>query len=162
VYNPDGSLYWFGTSLQNPVAYLNRTYETTTNNLIGNTVLRYTLARGLNIKTNLGFTQTQMKQVLTLPAAGFNPATFTGSSSQFGNSSVRSYIVEPQIDYNVMAGPGRLNLLAGASWQQNVNEGQFLQGTGYSSDVLLKDIQSASSISVRGVDSRRYNYQSVF
>src|SRR5690606_18897435 len=65
-------------------------------------------------------------------------------------------------DYNVMAGPGRLNLLAGASWQQKVNEGQFLQGTGYSSDVLLKDIQSASSISVRGADSRRYNYQSVF
>ena len=161
-YNPDGSLYWFGTSLQNPLAYLNRTYETSTNNLIANTVLRYGILEGLDIKTNLGFTQTQMKQVLTLPAAGFNPATFTGSSSQFGNSAVRSYIIEPQLDYNLQAGPGNLHVLAGASWQQNVIDGQFLQGTGYSSDALLKDMQSASSLTVRSVDSRRYNYQSVF
>src|SRR5690606_16233321 len=52
THNPDGSLYWFG-SVQNPLAYLNRTYETNTNNLIGNTSLRYTIIPGLNIKTNM-------------------------------------------------------------------------------------------------------------
>ena len=161
AYNPNGSLYWFG-NVQNPLAYLNRTYETSTSNLIGNTVLRYTILPGLNIKTNLGFTQTKLKQIQTLPASGFNPATFTGSTSQFGNSLVNSYIIEPQADYSFTAGPGKLNLLAGASWQQNINEGQYLLGAGYSSDALLKDIQSASSVSVRGVDQRQYNYQSVF
>ncbi|MGI8601292.1 MAG: SusC/RagA family TonB-linked outer membrane protein [Chitinophagaceae bacterium] len=161
VYNPDGSLYWFG-SVQNPVAYLNRTYETNTNNLIGNTVLRYSILKGLNIKTNLGFTQTGMKQLLTLPFSGFNPATAPASSAQYASSSVNSYIVEPQVDYNTIAGPGRLNLLAGASWQQNNSEGQFLQGTGYSSDALLKNIQSASTVTVRSVNQRQYNYQSFF
>jgi TonB-linked SusC/RagA family outer membrane protein len=161
LYNADGSLHWFG-NVQNPVAYLNRTYETNTSNMIGNTVLRYTLLPGLTLKTNAGFTQTNMKQVQTLPASGFNPATFTGSSSQFANSSVRSYIIEPQADYSFVAGPGRLNVLAGLSWQQNVSEGQYVQGTGYSSDALLKDMFSASALTVRGFDSRRYNYQSAF
>ena len=161
THNPDGSLYWFG-SVQNPLAYLNRTYETNTNNLIGNTALRYTLIPGLNIKANLGYTQTTMKQVLTLPAAGFNPATYSGSSSQFGNTSTNSYIVEPQVDYTFMAGPGRMNMLAGASWQQNIVDGQFIQGAGYSSDALLKDMASATNLTVRGIDQRRYNYQSVF
>jgi TonB-linked SusC/RagA family outer membrane protein len=159
--NPDGTLYWFG-NVQNPLAYLNRTYQTNTTNLIANTVLRYTLLPGLNIKANLGFTQSKMKQVQTLPASGFNPATFTGSTSQFGNSSVNSYIIEPQADYSFTAGPGKLNILAGASWQQNNNEGEYLQGSGFSSDALLKDILSASSITVRGADDRQYNYQSVF
>ncbi|TDH21413.1 SusC/RagA family TonB-linked outer membrane protein [Segetibacter sp. 3557_3] len=159
--NPDGSLYWFG-SVQNPVAYLNRTYETNNNNLIGNSVIRYNLLKGLSIRANLGFTQTNMKQVQTLPASGFNPVTFTGSSSQYANSSVKSYIVEPQAEYNTKAGPGRLNILAGLSWQQNVSDGQYVQGTGYSSDALLKDMLSAATLSVRGFDYRQYNYQSAF
>ena len=162
VYNPDGSLYWFGTSLQNPVAYLNRTYETSTNNLIGNTVLRYTLLPGLDIKTNLGFTKTWMDQLQTLPAAGFNPATFTGSSTQFGASSVNFYIIEAQVDYNVMAGPGRLNVLAGATWQENVAQGEYFLATGFASDALLKNVASASTVTVRSVDHRPYKYQSVF
>ncbi|HEU4606522.1 MAG TPA: SusC/RagA family TonB-linked outer membrane protein, partial [Chitinophagaceae bacterium] len=161
LYNPDGSLYWWGT-MQNPLGYLKRTYETGTNNLIGNSVLRYTVIPGLDIKTNLGITQTSMRQTQTLPAAGFNPATYNGSSSQFGNASVYSYIVEPQATYSVYAGPGRLNLLAGASWQQSISEGQYVQGTGYSSDALLKDISSAGTLTARNSYNRQYKYQSVF
>jgi len=161
LYNPDGSLYWWGT-MQNPVAYLNRTYETGTSNLIGNSVLRYTVLPGLDIKANLGITQTDMRQIQTLPEAGFNPATYTGSSSQFGNSSVYSYIVEPQATYSVYAGPGRLNLLAGLSWQQSISDGQYLQATGYSSDALLKDISSAATLTPRSSYHRQYNYQSAF
>lgn len=161
LYNPDGSLYWWGT-LQNPLAYLERTYETRTNNLIGNSVLRYTIIPGLDIKTNLGITQTNMKQLQTLPAAGFNPATYTGSSSLFGTTATFSYIVEPQATYTVYAGPGRLSVLAGLSWQQSVSDGQYLQAAGYSSDALLKDLSSAATLSTRNTYHRQYNYQSAF
>jgi TonB-linked SusC/RagA family outer membrane protein len=161
LYNPDGSLYWWG-NMQNPLAYLKRTYETHTNNLIGNSVLRYTVLPGLDIKANLGVTQTNMDQIQTLPAAGFNPANYSGSSSQFGTSSVYSYIVEPQATYSFYAGPGRLSLLAGMSWQQNVSDGRYLQGSGYSSDALLKDLSSAATIETRNSYHRQYNYQSAF
>lgn len=160
-YNPDGSFQWFG-NVQNPLAILKRTYETKTNNLIGNSVLRYNLTSKLTLRTNLGLTQTNMNQLQTLPFVGFNPATAPASQSQFGDVSVRSYIVEPQAEYTTRAGAGKLNLLAGTSWQQNVNEGNFLFATGFSSDALLKDIRSASTVTVRNNDYRQYNYQSVF
>lgn len=160
-YNPDGSLYWYG-SVQNPLGYLERTYDTRTNNLIGNGTIRYTLLKGLDIKSNFGYTQTNLEQILTLPASGFNPATYSGSSSQFGNSSVKSYIVEPQVEYSTRAGIGKLNILAGASWQQRISRSQYLFGSGFSSDALLKDISSATNLSVRGSDYTQYNYESFF
>lgn len=161
LYNTDGSLYWWG-NMQNPLAYLKRTYETVTSNLIGNSVLRYTLIPGMDIKINLGMTQTGMSQTQTLPAEGFNPVNYTGSSSQFGNSSVYSYIVEPQATYSLNAGPGKLSLLAGMSWQQSLSDGQYLLASGYSSDALLRDLSSASTITPRNSFHRQYNYQSVF
>lgn len=160
-YNPDGSLYWFG-NLQNPLALLKRTYNTKTNNLIGNTSLHYTIIKGLDIKANFGYTQTTLAQVQTLPEAGFNPVNYTGSYSQFGNSSVRSYIAEPQVTYTTTAGNGTLNLLAGGSWQQSISDGEYLLASGYSSDALLKDLSSATSVTVRNSNYAQYNYQSFF
>lgn len=160
-YNPDGSIYWLG-NVQNPLAYLERTYDTKTNNLIGNSTLQYNLTKALSVKANLGYTQTSMKQILTLPKAGFNPASYPGSSSQFGNTDIKSYIVEPQIEFNKNLGIGKLNILVGASLQQRISESRFLQASGFSSDALLKDPGSASSLSIRGGDYSQYNYESFF
>ncbi len=160
-YNPDGSYQWFG-NVQNPLAYLNRTYVTKTSNLIGNTVLKYNLFSNLTLRTNMGISQTRMDQLQTLPFSGFNPLTAPASQSQFGDASVKSYIVEPQAEFNTRAGAGQLNILAGTSWQQTLTEGKFLFATGFSSDALLKDIRSASTVTVRSNDYRQYNYQSVF
>ncbi len=161
VYNPDGSLYFFGTG-DNPLVYLNRTYETKTNNIIGNSVLRYSLLPDLDVKVNVGFNRMSMDQVQTLPAAGFNPATFTGSTSQFGNSAVSSYIVEPQVDYKLNVGKGVINLLGGMSWQQSISKGYYVLASGYSSDALLKDIMSAGTITKRAANYNQYNYSSAF
>lgn len=160
-YNPDGSFNWYG-NVQNPLAYLKRTYETRTNNLIGNSVLRYNPISKLTLRANLGITQTNMDQLQTLPFAGFNPVSAPASQSQFGDVSVRSYIVEPQAEYSSRLGSGLINILAGASWQENITEGNYLFATGFSSDALLEDIRSATSVSVRNNDYRQYNYQSVF
>lgn len=160
-YNPDGSLYWFGNQ-QNPLGYLNRTYDTRTNNLIGNSTIHYELLKGLDLKSNFGYTLTGMNQVETLPESGFNPATYSGSYSMFANSSVRSYIAEPQIEFTTRAIGGKLDILAGASWQQSIADGQYLQASGYSSDALLKDMSSATDISVNNSDYSRYNYESFF
>ncbi len=160
-YNDDGSVYFYTTS-DNPLAYLNRKYTTNTNTFLGNASAKYTLLKGLDLKTNFGFTDVRMNQLLTLPENGFNPLTYAGSSSQFGNTSITSFIAEPQIEYNFIAGPGKMNILAGASWQQSISKSQYLLGSGYSSDALLKDISSAAEITVRGSNYAQYRYQSAF
>lgn len=159
--NTDGSIYWYG-NFQNPLAYLERTYQTKTNNLIANSTLSYNLIKELTLRANVGYTQTNMEQILTLPKAGFNPDTYSGSSSQFGNTDIKSYIVEPQIEFTKNVGIGKLNVLAGASWQQRLSENRFLQASGFSSDALLKDPASASSLSIRGADYSEYKYESFF
>ncbi|HQX95445.1 MAG: SusC/RagA family TonB-linked outer membrane protein [Chitinophagaceae bacterium] len=162
VYNPDGSLYWYG-STQNPVAYLNRTYETQTNNLIGNNTLRYVILPGLTARANLGYTLTTMKQLQTLPASGFtNISPVPGSTAQYGNSDVNSYIIEPQLDYTKWLGPGKLSLLAGGSWQQTIQEGNYFLGAGYSSDALLKNRAAATSLTLRNYNYSEYKYQAVY
>jgi TonB-linked SusC/RagA family outer membrane protein len=160
-YNDDGSVYYFESG-NNPLAYINRRYKSNTHTFLGNATAKYTLFKGLDVRTNFGFTDINMDQVLTLPENSFNPLTYSGSTSQFGNSSVRSFIVEPQLEYNRVAGPGKLNILLGGSWQQNILQSQYLLGSGYSSDALLKDISSATDISVRSANYAQYRYQSVF
>ncbi|MEO6916268.1 MAG: SusC/RagA family TonB-linked outer membrane protein, partial [Chitinophagaceae bacterium] len=162
AYNPDGSLYWYG-STQNPVAYLNRTYQTQTNDLIGNATFRYEVIPGLSLKANLGYTLTMMKQLQTLPASGFTTISpVPGSQAQFGNSDVNSYIAEPQIDYNKWLGPGKLSVLAGATFQQTKQEGFYFLGTGYSSDALLKNRAAASALTLRNYSYSEYKYQAVY
>lgn len=160
-YNDDGSVYYYLTG-DNPLAYINRKYKSATHTFLGNATARYTLFKGLDVRTNFGFTDINMDQVLTYPENGFNPLTYSGSYSQFGNSSVRSFIVEPQLEYNRIIGPGKMDVLLGASWQQNISESKYLLGSGYSSDALLKDISSATDITVRGSNYTQYRYQSIF
>ncbi|HEY4207597.1 MAG TPA: SusC/RagA family TonB-linked outer membrane protein, partial [Puia sp.] len=161
VYDSTGAYYWFNFT-QNPQAYLLRRSENRSTNLIANTVLRYTLLPGLNLKANLGYNQSNMNQVQEYPNKTFNPTTSPGSMSYFGNSQVHSYTIEPQVDYTRQLGDGRLQLLGGASWQQSIREGQYLQATGFSSDALLEDLYSATSVTAQPSTYLFYRYTSLF
>lgn len=161
LYDENGAFYWFNNE-QNPEAYLNRKSNSRTNNLIANTTIRYTLLPGLNLKTRLGYNQSSMKQVQLYPDKVFNPVTSTGSMTYFGNSELQSHIIEPQVDYSTKLGLGKFQVLAGATWQQSLKEGRFLMAEGFSSDELMEDINSATSITPRSTLYRWYRYTSVF
>jgi TonB-dependent starch-binding outer membrane protein SusC len=161
LYDSTGALYWF-SNIQNPAAYLLRKAEVRTNNLVTNSVIRYTLLPGLNIKANLGYTRTDMKQMQTMPNASFNPIQATGSQSLFGSSSFGSYIVEPQIDYTKKIAKGDLQVLLGGSLQQSITQGQSVIADGFSSDALLEDQHAASVITPRPSVYSFYRYASFF
>ncbi|MBO9731957.1 MAG: TonB-dependent receptor [Chitinophaga sp.] len=161
LYDSTGKLYWFSNE-QNPAAYLLRKSEVRTNNLVTNSVIRYTLLPGLNLKANLGYTRTDMKQMRILPNASFNPKDAVGSQSYFGNSSFGSYIIEPQVDYNKTIAKGNLQVLLGSSWQQSITQGQSVIADGFSSDALLEDQQAAGLITPRPSQYAFYRYTSVF
>lgn len=161
LYDSTGAYYWFST-MQNPAANLLRRSEVHNNNMVANSVIRYTLLPGLNVKANLGYTRTDMKQMRITPNASFNPKDATGSQSYFGSSSFGSYIVEPQLDYNKKVAKGDLQVLLGASWQQSINEGQSVVADGFSSDALLEDQHAANLITPLPSQYALYRYTSVF
>jgi TonB-linked SusC/RagA family outer membrane protein len=83
-------------------------------------------------------------------------------SASYANSNIRTWILEPQIQYSQMIGNGKLSALVGATFQQNKSDGQVLNGQGYNSDLVLGDIKSASSVTVGSTVHSIYKYNAAF
>jgi len=162
-YDSTGHLVWYdhGINFSNPLGYLSQTYSAQTDNLIGNANLGYNLLPGLTIRASTGYTYTQLNQVATYPKASQNPALAPTAHATFGTNSFKSYILEPQAEYVRSLGKGKLDLLAGASWQQEVTNGNILNAGNYNSDALLQSTAGAGSITSR-TNYTQYRYQSFF
>ncbi|WP_162915422.1 TonB-dependent receptor [Paraflavitalea soli] len=161
LYDADGKYYWFLTE-QNPAAYLLRRSNNRTNNLVANSIIRYTILPGLDAKVNLGYTRTTMDQTQVYPNLSLNPTAATGSFTYFGNASASSYVIEPQVDYKRTIADGTLSVMAGATWQESLREGEGFTAENFSSDALLEDIKSAGKLTARPTTYNFYRYTSVF
>ncbi len=161
IYNPDGSYYWYGND-QNPIAYFERKYQSATQNLSGNAIAKYDILTGLTAQISAGYNRISMKQTQTLPEKSFNPDTYTASLAYYGNSTVSAYSLEPQLDYTLPISKGILKLLAGATWQSSVREGQNLLGEGFPSDEQLNNPNAAVDLGSTSYDYSDYKYNSIF
>jgi len=161
IYDSSGNFYWFG-NIQNPIAYLDRGYQSKTDNLISNALIQYNLLPGLDLKTSVGYTKTTMDQIITMPERTFNPSSGVPNQAKYGFSEVHSYIIEPQATYTHKIADGTLQLLAGGTWQQQISEGHSLSGTGYPGDSQLDNMQAASELSVLNYNYAQYRYTSAF
>jgi len=172
LYNPGGSLNWapnssgsstwFGGS--NPVAFTLAPYENHTRNLLGNLILGYKILPGLELTSSFGYTNLGTNESQLNPLIAIQPASrpFALSSANYTNSAINTWIIEPQINYDVFIGKGKLNLLLGSTIQQNHSNGYVLTGSGFSSDALLSDIHSAATIVSNSSVASVYKYDALF
>jgi TonB-linked SusC/RagA family outer membrane protein len=165
AYNANGTLYW-NTSVTNPMAYLLRPTANTTTNLISNMNVYYHLLPGLNVKANLGYSATGLKQTLETPLTSLNPATVVLSAPnnrlQYANNTYSNYILEPQVEYRKKILKGDLQALAGTTFQRTLTDGLYLLGTGFSSDALIGNLNNAASIINYGSNNSDYKYTALF
>ncbi|SFG90982.1 TonB-dependent receptor [Pedobacter insulae] len=162
LHNPDGSYYWFGTSLQNPYAYMERTSISKSKSLLANTTASYQIIPELEAKVSFGYNLKKMDQLQMLPSTGFNPALATGPQAAYGFSDYNSFIVEPQLNYNKSFGRHDVKVLLGGTWQRSENEGHYLFGTNYASDSQLENMAAAGTLRVNSFSFADYRYQSFF
>ncbi len=170
LYNPDGSLNWaldpsgVATWINPLVNILYRTYTNNTNNLLGNALLSYRILPGLDIRSSFGYTNTQISEFEPLPLASVKPnqQSLVSRQSNFGASSANTWIVEPQAEYKQKIGNGTLDALLGSTFQQNNSAAQNLNASGFSSDLLLKDIASAPNVTIAGSSTTIYKYNAFF
>ncbi len=169
LYNADGSLNWApdahgNSTFPNPLSYTVKKYYNKTNNSIGNLNVGYAILPGLELKAGFGYTNLQSDESQLLPLSALAPEQrSTGSRvSTFANSTITSWSIEPQITYERIIGRGKIELLAGSSIQQRTTEGRVVQGTGFSSDLLMLDIGSATSQQAGTVGAAIYKYSGVF
>ncbi|MGS2741848.1 SusC/RagA family TonB-linked outer membrane protein [Sinomicrobium sp. M5D2P17] len=164
LYDENGELNWENSTWANPLAELEKKYEGNTINLVTSANLSYELLRGLRLKTNLGYNYMQVKETRIFPVKARNPAFRTGrtGSTSFGDQLVKTWIVEPQVDYEKKIGEGVLNILAGVTFQETIREGETLSASGYTSDALLLNKQAATDIRVTGSNYTQYRYNAVY
>lgn len=165
LYKADGSLYWTGTFAgpKNPLGYLYLINENKTSNLLTSLNLKYNIIKGLDVKTQLGFSRTDMDQVKLSPSKSQDMGL---SSSQINSAFVynvsKNYIIEPQATYKVKVWEGVLEALVGGTWQFKESKlPYYTTATGFASDEFIRNPNVAPTVSTR-VASQDYKYVSVF
>lgn len=168
LFDAEGNLNWenWTSTMKNPLAVLETDYRAQTNNLFANTVISYQLLPSLLLKTNLGFTNYQLEDYRTTPHTSFfNSGRTIDSrfSSIIVNSGSRnSWIAEPQINWQQKLGRAKLDLLAGATFQQQTSE-QFAQSaSNFPSNSLLLNLSASDVANIAADQDSEYNYQSFF
>jgi TonB-linked SusC/RagA family outer membrane protein len=157
----DNGVLYSDVGVINPLSSLNNKYKSVSRNLLGNLTLGYQLLQGLTIRSNFGYNTTSNDENVIQPMAYANPAFVTTGSSTFGSRLIKSWIIEPQIEFNKAIKEGKLNFLAGGTLQQIENAAQFVSGTGYTNDELLRSINAAGEIT--GSDAySEYKYSAIF
>ncbi|GGH67020.1 TonB-linked SusC/RagA family outer membrane protein [Filimonas zeae] len=168
----DGSLAWDynGTPFSNiipgfinPYSYLLQTSNVGSHYMTMNLALSYRLLPGLTFKTNMGYNLFTGNEYWTFPILSQNPYlpfTRTGSAQK---RDTRNYVwnIEPQLNYNKKIGRGKLDVLAGMTFQKMMSSGTSLFGMGYVNDLLLNSITAAGTIQVQE-DFSPYKYNAVF
>jgi len=170
VYDNKGKLNW--QMLNNTPTFANNPFEALlapasliTKNLISNLSLRYQLLDGLELKSSFGYNHDVLNQTLLAPATAAAPPRDTASTSRDNRSATTdfsSWIIEPQVTYIKSIGQGRLEVLAGSTFQENKNSSLTQDAYGYVSDVLITNPQAASTIRILGTNYVLYHYTAIY
>jgi TonB-linked SusC/RagA family outer membrane protein len=143
----------------NPLADLSAISKTNTDNIIINSLAKYSIAKGLDLKASVGYNKIGINQVMTYPTN----SQYQGSTNftNFGNNTNENIIVEPQIEYQKGFGKSVIDLLVGGTYQSSVKKSEFTQASNFSSDLLLNNIGSATTFSISNYNID-YKYVSIF
>ncbi|OKS87013.1 SusC/RagA family TonB-linked outer membrane protein [Mucilaginibacter polytrichastri] len=168
LYNAAGNgLYWFNLNTfslayDNPLKYMYEKYQAKNNNLIGGILLKYTPVKGLNIKLNTSYNKITADAQNLSYSQSINPYSGELPFSSRQQNNAQTWNVEPQIDYTLKISQGNLNILTGATYQDNqYDEPVYVVGTNYTSDALLGSVAAAGAVNVYNFNSE-YKYQSLF
>jgi TonB-linked SusC/RagA family outer membrane protein len=160
IYTPTGTPNWNGVRGY-PLAYLQQPYASRADNYNGHALLRYTPIKGLNLKLDAGFNNTQINETLKEPSVSLSPTSGQPAELIVGNFYNRTWIAEPQADYTLRFNRHQVTLLAGGTWQQNENNSFTAFGMNFPNDALIGNLSSASTITASTAITN-YAYNSFF
>ena len=161
----NGMLNWENSTWENPLAQLERVSLVKTNDLLVNGVLNYDFTTEFGAKVNLGFTDLSNNESQTYPSTVYDPAFNAGSEFSSINRydfSRRSWTAEPQLYWKKKMEKSTLDVLAGASFQQQKSSRLLQVAYGFSSNSLIYDLSAASNLIVQANEQPEYKYQAFF
>lgn len=161
LYDENGKLNWADGTWTNPIAQAHQIYDYQSGNFNGHATATYYLLPQLYVKANAGLTILNTSEHYAYPKEARNPSSTAQASASFGSAVTQNWIVEPQVGYNVRFGGSKMEVLVGASWQENTFQNLLTHGYDYTSDQLLRDVSSAGrTVSYSGAST--YAYTAIF
>lgn len=163
LYTSEGKLNWQenGYSFTNPLAYLLQKYNAATDNLLGNLQVDYKIAKGITLRSSFGYNSIHVAEKSITPIASQDPAYNPTGSLANANGSNKSWIIEPQGEYETFIGKGKLNVLIGSTFLEQKQNTVEVNADGYGSDNLLNALNAAPYTSSVNVFSD-YKYTALF
>lgn len=165
LYDGNGKLNWENSTWINPLAAIENKYKANSATLLGNAVISYKISDDFEFKSNVGFNSVHFKDRNMFPSTAVNPAlglTSSISRLQFNNNEIKFWITEPQLSYKRNIGKGKLSVLAGTTFQEQISEQIVQIGVGFSSDALIENIAAASFKAVSQYNYNQYRYNAFF
>lgn len=166
LYEEDGSLAWNqgGIRSDNPLAKLLETYDAKTSNLTTSALLNYEIITGLKAGGTIGYNLIRTTEVANYPIAAQNPLNAPAARSNFGDRQAQSFLLEPQLSYQLPTFYGNFNALLGGSIQYESSEHQRFTIRDYASDDFLGTLVGVGSSNFMNPSSgdREYKYNAVF
>lgn len=109
----------------------------------------------------MGYNSATTSEQSLNPSNSINPNTGILPYSNFGNTTQKSWIIEPQVEYLKNFSGGRLNLLIGSTFQDNSYDNLLVQAQNYNSDLLLGSIAAAGSLTSSN-SNNQYRYTAFY
>jgi TonB-linked SusC/RagA family outer membrane protein len=165
LYDSEGILNWENGSFENPLSYLNGTYINSANTLLANTLLSYKFFSDFEFRTSLGFSDSQLLEERSLPYTMYNPfygLTSDASEMVTNNGKRRSWIIEPQLNWQKRWQNLEINILAGTTFQTQNQEALALDAYGFASNALMNSVAAATTITILSDNRSEYNYNAIF
>ncbi|MGC4233253.1 MAG: SusC/RagA family TonB-linked outer membrane protein [Niabella sp.] len=169
LFNPDGSLNWApnaagSSTWDNPLQHiLFRNVEHLTKNLVSSAVVSYVLLPGVHLKSTFGYNASQGSnfRAATLDySRPENRATSTRQSFR-SESANNTWIIEPQLSFQPKLGRVKVDGVVGGTIQKNTNSFLRVTASGFTSDLLMKSLGAATSVTGSSGDAQ-YRYAALF
>lgn len=154
----------FADNFDNPLADLERDYQNKTNALVTNVSFRYELLPGLDFKSALGYTNSTVNEISIIPLASFTPEEreFNTGRSSIASGNEDTWIIEPQLTFTKELGKGVFNAILGSTFQGSTRERRTIEGTGYESDLLIRDIGQAPGLNILNNSFTDFRYTALY
>jgi TonB-linked SusC/RagA family outer membrane protein len=168
LYDSLGNLNWLAGNtpisnynLTNPLAILRREYEGQFNNLNANLLVYYNVLPDLRIKLSSGMQLSNQDEITKMPKTSLDPTSSQLATAGFANGTLRSWQLEPQVEWTRKFANNRIQLLGGLTFQETINKTGYITGANYSSDLLLNSPASAGYLVIQN-DFSQYRYSAAF
>ncbi|UFH31645.1 SusC/RagA family TonB-linked outer membrane protein [Chryseobacterium sp. C-71] len=165
LYDESGNINWQNNTFSNPVALFNSEYLNSTSFINSGTNISYRLFPFMSLKFNGGITYQNFEEISLKPHTMYNTSgglTSANSISSKNNQTNFSYLLEPQITAEYSWNDHRFDVLVGTTLQQSEARQGSIQGIGFESNALIRNIGAAKTKIVSDQVNSQYFYTAAF